>query len=91
MTPTEIKALRLLQNKGRMKATWFAEQMGWPGRPPQGAARTGAGYLARLARKKLVTIDHGGWNNRGYFATITLTGELAVVAAGPESRWGEIP
>ena len=50
MTPTEIKALKLLNEKGRLKATQFAEFMGW-GRNPQGSAMAGAGYLARLAKK----------------------------------------
>ncbi len=75
MTPTEIKALRLLKKEGRMKATQFAELMGWPGRSPQGAARNGAGYLARMAKKGLVKIHRDDGNVRaariyGYYAEI---------------------
>lgn len=100
MTPTEIKALRLLQDKGRLRATQFAEFMGWPGKSPQGAARVGAGYLARMAKKKLVDIHHDDGNiqvpfnlrNHGYFAQISTWGELSLIEAGqPPSRWGDTP
>jgi hypothetical protein len=98
MTPTEIKALRLLKDKGRMRATQFAEAMGWPGRSSQGAARNGAGYLARLAKKGLVEIHLDDGNNQvrfenrnhGYYAQISTTGERALIEAGqPASRWSE--
>ena len=98
MTPIEIKALRLLKDNGRMKATQFAEQMGWPGKSPQGAARNGAGYLARLAKKGLVDIHRNDGKPRlrgpmdcGYYGQISTTGVLALMSAGPGSRWGDTP
>ena len=94
MTPIEIKALRLLKKEGRMKAAWFAQKMGWAGRSAQGAARNGAGYLARLAKKGLVEIHHDDGRrdipfqhrDHGYYAQISTTGELALIQIGQQGE-----
>lgn len=91
MTHTEQKALQLLSRKGMMKATWFAQSMGWAGKSPQGAARNGAGYLARLAMKGLVVISHTNETyythhgarhlDCGYYGRITDAGREALAVS----------
>lgn len=88
MTPTELKALHLLKDKGRMRAAVFAEEMGWPGKSTQGAARVGVGYIYRLAKKGLVDIHYRSnpipgvpshLQNTGYYAQINMTGEKVLI------------
>lgn len=49
MTPTEIKALRVLRRKPRITFGDFAQEMGWV-RTPQAQTRLGGRYAHHLQR-----------------------------------------